>query len=129
MGRGKKFAVTCGVFLCVALLSVIAVAQNSGVPRIVPPPVPAAPSADETKEKPTETPPKAAPAPSAGEGSSVPTIVPPTPEAGASPPPGTFKGEKAKPGGPPISDIVIEGTQRIDPNTVLSYMTVKVGTS
>jgi len=132
LGRGKKFAVTYGVFLCVALLSVMAVAQNSGVPRIVPPPVPSAPSsdetkADETKQKPTETTPKATPAPTLTEGGSVPTIVPPTPEAGASPPPGTFRGEKAKPGGPPISDIVIEGTQRIDPNTVLSYMTVKVG--
>ena len=57
----------------------------------------------------------------------IPTIVPPTPEAGAAPPPASRSAPSVTPGGPPVSEIVIEGTQRIDPNTVRSYMTVKVG--
>jgi outer membrane protein insertion porin family len=130
-----KFAVTYGVFLCVVSLSVMAVAQNSDVPRIVPPPIPSAPAPDEPQQKPQEQPqeqsqeaaPQSTPAESPGDGGSVPTIVPPTPEAGSPLPPGALQAPQAEPGGPPISDIVIEGTQRIDPNTVLNYMTVKVG--
>lgn len=133
MGRGIRVAVTYGVFLCVALLSVMAVAQNSGVPRIVPPPIPSAPPTEpptapapgETQQKLPEAPPTATSEPVLG--GAVPTIVPPTPEASSPPPPGAFRAPQVRPGGAPISDIAIDGTQRIDPNTVLSYMTVKVG--
>jgi len=116
LGRGLKAAVTCGAFLCVVLMSVYAVAQGYGVPRVMPPPV--------REKAPAKPAPK--PAPSEAEDSSVPTIVPPSPEAGVAPPSAKTM-TPVTPGGPPISDIVVEGTQRIDPNTVLNYMTVKVG--
>jgi outer membrane protein insertion porin family len=103
--------------LCVALLSLFAAAQGPDIPRIVPPPVREAPA----EEPAPSTAPPVAPAPDAG----VPTIVPPSPQAET--PPSTRTAPPVAPGGPPISDIVVEGTQRIDPTTVLNYMTVKVG--
>jgi len=145
LGRGLKFAVTYGVFLCVALLSVIAVAQNSGVPRIVPPPVPSTAAPESNSETQPESQSESQPAaaeeqspsvpkivpptpaqPRAAESEPAPTIVPPSPEAGA-PVPAGKAAPRVEPGGPPISEIVVDGTQRIDPNTVLSYMTVKTG--
>ncbi len=122
MGRGFKAAITCGIFLCVVLVSVFSVAQESGVPRIVPPPI--ADTAPAETPKPAPVPKTIAPAPTTG--SSLPTIVPPSPEAEA-PPSSVRTAPPVKTGGPPISDIVVEGTQRIDPGTVLNYMTVKVG--
>jgi outer membrane protein insertion porin family len=101
---------------------VFSAAQDSSVPRIVPPPVPDSPSSETAK--PTPAPKVVAPAPAADR--SLPTIVPPSPEAGA-PAPSSRAAPPVQTGGPPISDIVVEGTQRIDPGTVLSYMTVKVG--
>jgi outer membrane protein insertion porin family len=54
----------------------------------------------------------------------VPRLVPPSPQ-GIEPPPGAAS--QVTPGGPPISEIAVEGTQRIDPATVRSYMTLKPG--
>lgn len=119
MGWGLRFAVICGVFLCGGLFSGGAWTQSTGVPRIVPPPIPSAPPASQPETAPT-------PAPAQSTDRDVPTIVPPTPEAGAAPP-AIRSTPSVTPGGPPVSEIVIEGTQRIDPNTVRSYMTVKVG--
>lgn len=124
MGRGFKAAVTCGVFLCVVLVSLFSAAQDSGVPRIVPPPLPQSTPSEPAKPEPA--PKVVAPAPAAAPDRSVPTILPPSPEAGAAPP-SVRTAPPVTTGGPPISDIVVEGMQRIDPSTVLSYMTVKIG--
>ena len=58
--------------------------------------------------------------------SSSPIIVPPTPRAGTAPAP------TPRPSGPrvnlnaaKVSDILVEGTQRIEPDTVRSYMALK----
>ena len=128
MGPGLKNAVACGVFLSIVLLSVLALAQGDKVPTVVPPPMPESPSPPpaEGRGVPKVIPP-AAPeraAPPATEGGQLPTIVPPSPE-GAIPPSGTAP--QVAPGGPPISEIAVEGTQRIDPATVRNYMTVKPG--
>jgi outer membrane protein insertion porin family len=49
-----------------------------------------------------------------------PSVPPPTP---ASPPPST----SAKPSGPIVRDIQVHGTQRIEPGTVLSYLSIRSG--
>ncbi len=64
--------------------------------------------------------------PTLAQGTAVPKIVPPAP---VSPeprvrPPGP---RKAPVGAPIISDVVIEGTQRIDPDTVRTYLSLKKG--
>lgn len=127
MGPGLQRAVTCGVFLTIVSLSVFAAAQ--GVPTIVPPPVPgsqpSAPAQPEPPETPTVIPPAPVEsAPAAPEGRAVPRLVPPSPQ-GIEPPPGAAS--QVAPGGPPIAEIAVEGTQRIDPATVRSYMTLKPG--
>ena len=60
---------------------------------------------------------------------SVPRIVPPAPYGGgpATPPPREEAPPPTAPDAPVISSIVVEGTQRIDPATVRSYMTLKEG--
>lgn len=61
---------------------------------------------------------------------SVPRIVPPAPPGGApvAPEPPTRElGPRVTPGAPEIEEIIVEGTQRIDPATVRSYMTLKEG--
>lgn len=119
MGPGLKTAVTYGVFLCFLLLSWTAAAQGHRIPRVVPPAPPKQSNTPPGVNKPSE------PAPDATTGGDVPTIVAPAPESGA--PAAPRAGSTVEPGGPPISDIVIDGTQRIDPATVRSYMTVKPG--
>lgn len=122
MGPGLKTAVTYGVFLCFLLLSWTAAAQSHRIPRVVPPPVKSS-NTPPGVNKPSEPAPEA---PSdATTGGEVPTIVAPAPESGT--PAAPRAGSTVEPGGPPISDIVIDGTQRIDPATVRSYMTVKPG--
>jgi outer membrane protein insertion porin family len=130
LGPGLQRAVTCGVFLTIVSLSVFAAAQ--GVPTIVPPPMPgsqpsapAQPAQPERPQTPQVIPPAPVEAaPAAPEGGAVPTLVPPSPQ-GVEPPPGAAS--QVEPGGPPIAEIAVEGTQRIDPATVRSYMTVKPG--
>jgi len=60
---------------------------------------------------------------------SVPRIVPPAPPGGApvAPEPPRPETPRVAPSGPVISRITVEGTQRIDPSTVRSYMTLKEG--
>ena len=58
----------------------------------------------------------------------VPTIVPPSPSAGAAPlRPGPRTGSTVRPGTPTVNEIQVEGTQRIEPDTVRSYMALKPG--
>jgi len=59
----------------------------------------------------------------------VPRIVPPAPESGVPVTPSTPQapGPRARPGGPEVKAINVEGVQRIDPSTVRSYMTLKAG--
>ena len=124
MGPGLKTAVTYGVFLCTLLLSFLAVAQGIGVPRVVPPPIHRTPSPPPANSAPSTVPSELGPSNSTSSGE-VPTLAPPAPEAGTAPP---FRsGAPVTPGGPPIKEIIVEGTQRIDPSTVRSYMTVKPG--
>ena len=60
------------------------------------------------------------------QGTGVPTIVPPSPSEGTGP--GTDPGgAPVPPGTPSVSEVVVEGTQRIDPETVRSYMAIKQG--
>jgi outer membrane protein insertion porin family len=124
LGPGLQRAVTCGVFLIIVSLSLFAAAQ--GVPTIVPPPMPGPqPSAPAQPQTPQVIPPAPVEsAPGASEGGTVPRLVPPSPQ-GIEPPPGAAS--QVTPGGPPISEIAVEGTQRIDPATVRSYMTLKPG--
>ncbi len=56
-----------------------------------------------------------------------PTIVAPSPRAGPPAPATPRILPRPAPGGPVVSEIVVEGTQRIEPETVRSYMTVKAG--
>ncbi len=64
----------------------------------------------------------------AQEGTGVPIIVAPPPGAGGSETvPGADTGVPPVPGRPVLSDIIVEGTQRIEPETVESYMTVREG--
>src|SRR3546814_16624487 len=90
--------------VCAFLLSMPAAAQRA--PRtIAPTPAPDGQSA------PRET---------------APRVIPPTPEGG----PGPGQGERPQrshPTGPTVGKIVVEGTQRIDPTTVRSYMAIKEG--
>ena len=54
------------------------------------------------------------------------TIIPPQPATGApSPVPATP--QPARPGAPVIEEVVVEGAQRIDPETVLTYLAIKEG--
>ncbi len=126
MGPGLKAAVTYGVFLCILLLPAIAAAQSTGVPTVVPPPIHRTPPSPAPKSSvPTVVPP-APESSSETTGGELPTFAPPAPEAGtAAPPAGSTS--PVKPGGPPIKEIIVQGTQRIDPSTVRSYMTVKPG--
>ncbi len=55
-----------------------------------------------------------------------PTIVPPSPRAG-SPAPSVRRSTPVRPGLPTVAEIVVEGTQRIEPETVRSYMLIKEG--
>lgn len=68
--------------------------------------------------------------PAFGQGSGVPTIVPPAPVTGApgrsEPAPRTTV-PRISPSGGTVSEVAVEGTQRIDPNTVRTYMTLKEG--
>lgn len=139
MGPGLKSVVTFGVFLTIVLLSVFAAAQSDKVPTVVPPPVPGS-STSPSPSPPPSSPPSPAPSEGGGipkivppapvqavpEGRELPTLVPPSPQGSVAPPPKTGAPQVA-PGGPPISEIVVDGTQRIDPVTVRSYMTVKPG--
>ena len=63
------------------------------------------------------------------QGSTAPLIVPPAPQGApsimAAPTP-SVRGQSL-PTGPLISELFVEGTRRIDPSTVVSYMTVKEG--
>jgi len=64
-------------------------------------------------------------APAAAQG---PLFVPPTPESGAaSAPSSATPAPEAARAGPRVSEVVISGTQRIDPETVRSYMTLRPG--
>ena len=64
----------------------------------------------------------------AAKSSSVPTIMSPSPRAGtAAPLPTPVDGPRAVKGGTRVTGIVVEGTQRIEPDTVRSYMSVKAG--
>jgi outer membrane protein insertion porin family len=130
LGSGLKNAVAWGVFLTIVSLSAFAAAQSEKVPTVVPPPVPSSPAPAPTPAEGGGVPKVIPPAPEkapppAVEGGRLPTIVPPSPESGTLPPSGA--GPQIAPGGPPISEIAVEGTQRIDPATVRSYMTVKPG--
>jgi outer membrane protein insertion porin family len=60
---------------------------------------------------------------------SIPRIVPPAPPGGApiAPPPRRAAPPRVAPGTTIIEQIIVEGTQRIDPATVRSYMTLKEG--
>ena len=54
------------------------------------------------------------------------TIIPPQPATGAtSPVPATP--QPARPGAPIIDEVIVEGAQRIDPETVLTYLAIKEG--
>jgi outer membrane protein insertion porin family len=55
-----------------------------------------------------------------------PTIVPPSPRSGA-PAPSLRRSTPVRPGLPTVAEIVVEGTQRIEPETVRSYMLIKEG--
>ena len=58
--------------------------------------------------------------------SGVPTILPPAPRAGSTPlAPTRESGPRVEKGGVTISEVIVEGTQRIEPDTVRSYMTLK----
>ena len=58
--------------------------------------------------------------------SGVPTILPPAPRAGSTPlAPTLDSGPRIKKGGITVSEVIVEGTQRIEPDTVRSYMTIK----
>jgi outer membrane protein insertion porin family len=56
-----------------------------------------------------------------------PTIVAPAPRGGAAPLPAQPGASQARPGQPVVEEIVVEGTQRIEPETVRSYMVIKEG--
>lgn len=60
--------------------------------------------------------------------SGVPTIVPPTPRGGGAPVlPSQNLGPRVSTDGVKVSEVIVEGTQRIEPDTVRSYMTLKSG--
>jgi outer membrane protein insertion porin family len=60
--------------------------------------------------------------------SGVPTIVPPTPRGGSAPIlPSQNVGPRVSTDGVKVLEVIVEGTQRIEPDTVRSYMTMKVG--
>ena len=56
-----------------------------------------------------------------------PTIVVPAPRGGAAAPPQLRRMGPVRSGFPTVEEIVVEGTQRIEPETVRSYMTIKEG--
>jgi len=56
-----------------------------------------------------------------------PTIVAPAPRGGAVPAPQLRRPGPVRSGFPTVEEIVIEGTQRIEPETVRSYMIIKEG--
>jgi len=60
--------------------------------------------------------------------SRVPTIVPLTPRGGTAPvsPPRNI-GPRVSTDGVKVSEVIVEGTQRIEPDTVRSYMALKTG--
>jgi len=59
---------------------------------------------------------------------SSPIIVPPTPRAGTAPvPTPRVSGPRVDANATKVSDILVEGTQRIEPDTVRSYMALKQG--
>jgi outer membrane protein insertion porin family len=125
LGPGLKTAVTYGVFLCMLVMSAFAAAQGTGVPRIVPPPIVSRPSPPPPPGSERSEPSSSEPTESTT-GGELPTLAPPAPEPGAAPAP--FRNAApVTPGGPPIKEIIVDGTQRIDPSTVRSYMTVKPG--
>ena len=56
----------------------------------------------------------------------MPTILPPTPRVGSTPlAPTLDSGPRVEKGGVAVSEVIVEGTQRIEPDTVRSYMTLK----
>ena len=58
--------------------------------------------------------------------SGVPTILPPAPRAGSIPlAPTRDSGPRVEKGSVAVSEVIVEGTQRIEPDTVRSYMTLK----
>lgn len=65
----------------------------------------------------------------AGPGTGAPIIVPPAPQGAPAPSaaPTPRVRSQSLPQGPGIKEIIVEGTRRIDPATVHSYMTVKEG--
>lgn len=56
----------------------------------------------------------------------VPTIVAPAPSGGGAPTPESST-QRSGSGAAPVSEVVVEGTQRIEPDTVRSYMAIKQG--
>lgn len=64
---------------------------------------------------------------SASAQSASPTIVAPEPAEGSNLDNGSGSDKTAQPGEATVSSITVEGTQRIEPETVLSYMTIKQG--
>ncbi|MCG8543699.1 MAG: outer membrane protein assembly factor BamA [Alphaproteobacteria bacterium] len=97
-------------------------AQAPSIPKIVPPP---------PKSGPATAPPAASDEPKVVQSPDIPKLVPPSPGSGPAVPAPQREAAPSAPSVSPdsgaISDIVVEGTQRIDPNTVLSYMRLKAG--
>ena len=60
----------------------------------------------------------------AAQAQTVPPVVAPTPSGGTG---SSTAPAKARPGAPVIAKIIVEGTQRIEDSTVLSYLSVKEG--
>jgi outer membrane protein insertion porin family len=107
--RGFQFAWAIGALLCAAVAH-SAIAQSGAVPP--PPPATPAPAAS----APAQPPATPAPAPAATATTPAATATPADTALGAG-------------GGPPVRNIVVEGTQRSEPSTVLSYMVIRVGDS
>jgi len=67
-------------------------------------------------------------APAMAQSSGVPTILPPVPRAGTTPlPTPTPAGPRVDSNAVIVAEVVVEGTQRIEPDTVRSYMSLKQG--
>ena len=66
-------------------------------------------------------------APAYAQSTQGPTIIPPSPRSGAAPVPAQRDADRLRPGQALVDEIVVEGTQRIEPETVRSYMAIKEG--
>ncbi len=67
------------------------------------------------------------PAAAQGQGPAILAPAPAKPPVPKSAPTVGVQPEVVRPAGPSVGNIVVEGTRRIEPNTVLSYLSVKVG--